>query len=104
MSEEMKHKIKYVKPEAKDLGPVGAILGQCIHNGNHNVSGGCDNGNSNITGGCSNGNQNINLGCFWGNQNEVDGCQNGLNNVGGICIAGAIPDTSGMGGRSPIWP
>jgi hypothetical protein len=103
MSEEMKHKIKYVKPEAKDLGPVGVVLGQCIHNGNHNVSGGCDNGNSNITGGCDNGNWNGTRGCFWGNQNENDGCQKGHLNVGGICLEGNVPDALDMG-RSPIWP
>jgi hypothetical protein len=102
MSEEMRHKIKYVKPEAKDLGPVGAVLGACIHNGNHNVWGGCDNGNSNITGGCDNGNWNINLGCFWGNQNETDGCIKGHHNVSGTCLAGNIPDAPDMG--SPIWP
>jgi len=99
MSEEMKHKIKYVKPEAKDLGPVGAVLGQCFQNGNHNVSGGCENGNSNITGGCSNGNANTTRGCFHGNWNENDGCQYGQQNETGICMPGAWVQTT-----SPTWP
>jgi len=91
MSEERKHKAKYIKPEAKDLGPVGAILGFC------------KNGNSNYYGGCDNGNQNREQGCFWGNQNLSGGCQKGLNNVGGICSAGGAPDTLDRG-RSPNWP
>jgi hypothetical protein len=91
MGEERKHKAKYVKPEAKDLGPVGSILGRCY------------NGNSNYYGGCDNGNQNEDEGCFWGNQNLFDGCKKGMNNVGGICKDGAAPDSLGRG-RSPVWP
>ncbi len=91
MSEEMKHKVKYVKPEAKDLGPVGSILGRC-YNGNSNYSGGCDNGNWNEI-----------EGCFWGNQNEFDGCIKGLNNTSGTCKAGGAPGISGPG-NSPVWP
>jgi hypothetical protein len=91
MGEEMKHKVKYVKPEAKDLGSVGSILGFC------------KNGNSNYEGGCDNGNQNEIQGCFWGNQNLSGGCKKGLNNVGGICKAGAAPDTLDRG-RSSRWP
>jgi hypothetical protein len=92
MGEEMKHKAKYVKPEAKDLGPVGSILGI-----------GCRQGNSNYSGGCDNGNQNEDAGCFWGNQNIYDGCTKGMNNTTDICKAGGAPGTSGRG-RSPVWP
>jgi hypothetical protein len=91
MGEGMKHKAKYVKPEAKDLGPVGSVLGQCT------------NGNSNYSGGCDNGNMNDDVGCFWGNQNTLSGCIKGLNNTSGTCKAGGAPGTSGQG-RSPIWP
>jgi hypothetical protein len=91
MGEEVKHKVKYVKPEAKDLGSVGSILGAC------------GNGNSNYLGGCNKGNQNTELGCFWGNQNEEDGCIKGLNNTSGTCSKGGQPGSSGRG-RSPIWP
>lgn len=91
MGEERKHKVKYVKPEAKDLGPVGSILGFC------------KNGNSNYYGGCDNGNQNADEGCFWGNHNLEDGCIKGMGNTTDICKQGGAPGASGQG-RSPIWP
>ena len=77
MGEERKLKVKYAKPEAKDLGAVGSILGAC------------GNGQSNWYGGCTGGNQNTNLGCFHhGNQNVDGGCKKGNNNVSGDCNIG----------------
>ncbi len=62
-------KVKYVKPEAKDLGPAAPILGGrgCkvgdgvydplyCWNGNTNKEMGCFNGNDNFTCDCVNGN------------------------------------------------
>lgn len=61
-------KVKYVKPEAKDLGPVGSALGQCVQ-GNEDVSGYCTNGATNDSALCQNGNFNISGDCLNGNQN-----------------------------------
>jgi hypothetical protein len=77
MSEDMKHKVKYVKPEAKDLGPVGPILGLYpCQNGNSNVAGGCGSGNQNASGDCIDKGNSAGAGCTMGKGNSV-ACNNG---------------------------
>ena len=62
-------KVKYVKPEAKDLGPAAPILGACYRAG-HTDSEACTNGNTNQTSLCSNGNDNYSGSCQNGNHHH----------------------------------
>jgi len=62
-------KVKYVKPEAKDLGAAAPILGACVRNGNTDIEA-CANGNTNFgLGHCANGNDNNGGFCMQGNHN-----------------------------------
>jgi hypothetical protein len=87
MSEDRKHKVKYAKPEAKDLGPVGPILGQVYpcQNGNSNTYGGCDSGNDNGVGICLNHGNQANTGCTFGNHNLVS-CNKGSSAGGSFTV------------------
>jgi hypothetical protein len=59
-------KVKYVKPEAKDLGPAAPILGLCSRAGNTDLES-CENGNTNLSSYCGNGNDNYSGRCNNGN-------------------------------------
>jgi hypothetical protein len=76
-------KAKYVKPEAKDLGPAAPILGRCKQ------------GNDDGFDHCTNGNHNVNHKCLNGNENVGDWCGHGNHNVGGLppCELGDYPVT-----------
>jgi hypothetical protein len=64
-------KVKYVKPEAKDLGPAAPILGACVRNGQTDALDECSNGNYNTAEWCTNGNENYAGNCWNGNHHTL---------------------------------